>query len=60
MYREEIGHMEPRALIRQLASVLQRLIAPRYRPELHYMRGPGPACRRRSNAVQRERASSRM
>jgi hypothetical protein len=23
-------------------GVVRRLITPRYRPELHYMRGPGP------------------
>jgi len=34
-----------------------QLISPRYRPELHYMRGPGPACARdtRAKVTERER-----
>ena len=39
--------MEPWALITQLASALREFVAPRYRPELYYMRGPGPASARR-------------
>ena len=35
--------MELRHLITQLASAFREFIAPSYRPELHYMRGPGPA-----------------
>ncbi|WP_299816804.1 hypothetical protein [uncultured Roseibium sp.] len=31
-----------RALIRSLKAAVN---PDRYRPELHYMRGPGPACR---------------
>ncbi|WP_446720909.1 hypothetical protein [Mesorhizobium sp. 131-2-1] len=31
----------------RLASAIREFLAPRYRPELHYMRGPGPACARR-------------
>jgi hypothetical protein len=33
------------------------LVSPRYRPELHYMRGPGPACARdpRAKVTERER-----
>ncbi|RJT37539.1 hypothetical protein D3227_18100 [Mesorhizobium waimense] len=38
------------ALITQLASAFREFVAPRYRPELHYMRGPGPACARRVRA----------
>lgn len=30
---------------------LREFIAPTYRPERHYMRGPGPACERRRNAT---------
>jgi hypothetical protein len=26
---------------------LREFVAPTYRPERHYMRGPGPACERR-------------
>ncbi len=29
------------------AAAIRNFIAPRYRPERHYMRGPGPACARR-------------
>ena len=39
------GRHGTRNLITQLASALREFISPRYRPELHYMRGPGPACR---------------
>ncbi len=28
------------------ASALREFVAPTYRPERHYMRGPGPASRR--------------
>ncbi|PZV40219.1 hypothetical protein B5V02_01290 [Mesorhizobium kowhaii] len=41
--------MEQWALITRLASAFREFI-PRYRPELHYMRGPGPACARRVSA----------
>ncbi|BCG94109.1 hypothetical protein MesoLj131a_29730 [Mesorhizobium sp. 131-2-1] len=34
----------------RLASAFREFVAPRYRPELHYMRGPGPATKRRLNA----------
>ncbi|EKF19220.1 hypothetical protein [Nitratireductor pacificus] len=37
------------ALIIRLLAVLREFIAPRYHPERHYMRGPGPACRKRSD-----------
>ena len=33
--------------IAQLASAFREFVAPTYRPERHYMRGPGPACARR-------------
>jgi hypothetical protein len=35
--------MELKALITQLVCTICDFVAPRYRPELHYMRGPGPA-----------------
>ena len=38
------------ALITQLASAFREFVAPRYRPELYYMRGPGPASARRVGA----------
>jgi hypothetical protein len=28
-------------------AALREFVAPTYRPERHYMRGPGPACARR-------------
>ena len=33
--------------ITHYAFALREFIAPTYRPERHYMRGPGPACARR-------------
>lgn len=33
--------MEHWALITRLASAFREFVAPRYRPELYYMRGPG-------------------
>ena len=33
------------AQITQLAFALREFVAPTYRPERHYMRGPGPAWR---------------
>lgn len=42
--------MEPLTLLRQLALALREFVAPRYRPELFYMRGPGPACARQRSA----------
>lgn len=38
------------------AVAIREFIAPTYRPERHYMRGPGPACARRSHAVMESRA----
>jgi len=35
------------APVMQLVSVVREFLAPRYRPELYYMRGPGPAFARR-------------
>ncbi len=32
-------------------AAIREFIAPTYRPERYYMRGPGPACARRSNAL---------
>ncbi|RRH93984.1 hypothetical protein EH240_28110 [Mesorhizobium tamadayense] len=42
--------MERWALITRLASSFREFVAPRYRPELYYMRGPGPASARRLSA----------
>jgi hypothetical protein len=39
--------------------VIREFIAPTYRPERHYMRGPGPAHARRSRApAPSQRASA--
>ena len=35
------------AAIANYAVALREFVAPSYRPERHYMRGPGPACARR-------------
>jgi len=35
--------MELLTPIAHIASALRELVAPHYRPELYYMRGPGPA-----------------
>ncbi|MEP9370539.1 hypothetical protein [Mesorhizobium sp. KR1-2] len=37
--------------ITSYATALREFIAPTYRPERHYMRGPGPACERRRNTT---------
>lgn len=29
---------------RQIIKLFREFLAPSYRPERHYMRGPGPAC----------------
>ncbi|MDR7031478.1 MULTISPECIES: hypothetical protein [unclassified Mesorhizobium] len=33
------------------AAAIREFVAPTYRPERHYMRGPGPACARRGNVL---------
>lgn len=33
------------------AAAIREFIAPTYRPERHYMRGPGPACARRTHTL---------
>jgi hypothetical protein len=33
-----------RRIVLLFPSAARRLLAPRYRPERHYMRGSGPAC----------------
>lgn len=40
------------SLLRALASLFGRPAAA-YRPERHYMRGPGPKCREKSGRVER-------
>ena len=47
------------SLFRRLQSSLARwqalvlIVANPYRPELHYMRGPGPKCRAKQRALAR-------
>ena len=38
--------------ITHCAFALREFVAPTYRPERHYMRGPGPACARRGATLQ--------
>jgi len=33
------------------AAAIREFIAPTYRPERYYMRGPGPACARRGSSL---------
>jgi len=33
------------------ALAIREFVAPTYRPERHYMRGPGPACARRGSSM---------
>lgn len=47
------------SLVTQHLSALRKLVAPRYRPELHYMRGPGPAYARRPVTVDARRVMPR-
>ena len=42
--------MTVRAILRFLVAVREFLV-PSYRPERHYMRGPGPACARRGTVA---------
>jgi hypothetical protein len=34
--------------MREFALAAKELVAPSYHPEMHYMRGPGPACARKA------------
>ena len=43
--------MEFWARFSKLAIVVREFVVPTYRPERHYMRGPGPACARRNNVL---------
>lgn len=47
------GTMALRRHIKGFAFALREFIAPTYRPERHYMRGPGPACARRAAVASR-------
>jgi len=48
------AHPSSPGVWKELSDVVARLrhdLFASYRPELHYMRGPGPACRAKSTAV---------
>ena len=47
--------MKFRDLLTHWFSDAREFVAPRYRPELHYMRGPGPAFARRAVMVESRR-----
>lgn len=50
-------------IIRQIATcavAIREFVAPTYRPERHYMRGPGPACARRVGAQMPVIAQTRV
>ena len=47
------GHSPPFAGLRAFFSAFFARAFDPYRPELHYMRGPGPACRAKQAAVIR-------
>lgn len=47
------------SLVTQIVSASREFVAPRYRPELHYMRGPGPAYARRTVMLDTRRALPR-
>lgn len=38
--------------INSVATAIREFVAPTYRPERHYMRGPGPACARRMGVLE--------
>lgn len=41
------------------AFAVREFVVPTYRPERHYMRGPGPACARRNGHAFHTPAASR-
>jgi hypothetical protein len=43
--------------ITSYAFAIREFVAPTYRPERYYMRGPGPACARRRGGPFEARAS---
>ena len=48
------------ALVTRLADSIRGFVVPSYRPELHYMRGFGPACARREVLVETRRVLSEL
>jgi hypothetical protein len=47
--------MPLQTLVTRLAASIREFVVPSYRPELHYMRGFGPACARRAVLVESKR-----
>ena len=47
------------AHITQLAFAFREFVAPTYRPERHYMRGPGPKWRQKHDARSRHNGELR-
>ena len=43
-----VSEMVVLSVVRGMPKKIRELIAPRYRPERHYMRGAGPACAARA------------
>ena len=52
--------MEFWSQIAQVSSAIREFVVPSYRPELHYMRGPGPAYRRRVAMLEGRRQGPRF
>ncbi|MGA2995367.1 MAG: hypothetical protein ABSE61_12445 [Bradyrhizobium sp.] len=48
------GHTHPFAGIRAFFGAFFARAFDPYRPELHYMRGPGPACRAKQASARRK------
>ncbi|ASV85351.1 hypothetical protein CES85_2417 [Ochrobactrum quorumnocens] len=45
---DEVKAMNIIVQLRDSVNVIREFVAPSYRPERHYMRGPGPACAART------------
>ncbi|WP_421854633.1 hypothetical protein [Oricola sp.] len=45
--KEDTESMRLLKLFSQAVATIANVAGPSYQPELHYMRGPGPACARR-------------
>lgn len=50
-YPKRIENMKFWNQITVCALALREFVVPTYRPERHYMRGPGPACARRERGT---------
>ncbi|GAB5507481.1 MAG: hypothetical protein Rhirs2KO_26440 [Rhizobiaceae bacterium] len=47
----DFGTMSVISIMAKYACAMREFVAPSYRPERHYMRGPGPACAKRNTVV---------